>query len=198
MVKEDSYKLATYGDILKSKKKLNELISKKPYKQDGLSSMNSMNDLTKGMDAMLKLFKEASQELKVDNKEKSINKKLDEIADQNKIIAEGMVAISDMVKEMVEKKKESASLPVPEPISVSDTDSVPEPSFLSPLPKPDFQQYPQFEPSFNNPESNKPDIQLDQPPGSEQGPVIMPSIPFSEVDKITKPSRKGLFGRLKG
>ena len=139
-----------------------------------------MNNLAKSMDTMLKLFTEAAKEIKIEDKgglegagEKDfMNEKLNEIIDQNKTIAESMVAVSDMVRDFTEKQKN------PEP-------KAPQPNFQQPP-----QQPPTFDESFNEPMPS----QLDQPlPSQQQGPVAMPSIPFPSVEK---PKKKGLFGRL--
>ncbi|MDP6138602.1 MAG: hypothetical protein QGI89_00690 [Candidatus Woesearchaeota archaeon] len=155
-------------------------LSLKIEKSSSQALMNSMNNLAKSMDTMLKLFTEAAKEIKIEDKEglegagekDFMNEKLNEIIDQNKTIAESMVAVSDMVRDFTEKQKN------PEPKA----------------PQPNFQQSPQqpptFDESFNEPMSSP----LDQPPlPQQQGPVAMPSIPFPSVKK---PKKKGLFGRL--
>ena len=115
------------------------------------------------------IFTQAVEELKFEDREEAlsgghdtINQKLDSLMEQNKAIAEGVIAVSEMVEDLGEKKTQ-----VPK------------------SPQPSFQQPPNFEP------------QLDQPPIPQQGPVAMPSIPFSDLDEPQKPKKKGLFGRLK-
>ncbi|MCH8004280.1 MAG: hypothetical protein IH934_06660 [Nanoarchaeota archaeon] len=166
MAKDEPYDMMPHMDIIELKKQLQKLKAEKFSSQE---LMNSMSALTKSMDSMLRLFKEASEELKVEEKEDAINKKLDAVIEQNKIIADGMVTVSDMIKDFIEKQKEPKPVPVPEPA---------------------FQQ-PPLEPSLN-----EPNLELDQPM-PKQGPVVMPSIPFSSLDEPPKPKKKGLFGRLK-
>jgi hypothetical protein len=181
MADDESYDLMPHKQISELKRQMQELKSKID-KASPKELINSMNTLTKSIDAMLKLFTQAADELKFEEKEESlagggsVNEKLDKIMDQNKVLADGMVAISDMVKELTEKQKNT--LP---------RQTVPRPSFQPPPgPPPNFQQPPNLEP------------QLDQPPApQQQGPVAMPSMPFSDIDEPKKSKKKGLFGRLK-
>ncbi|MCH7541880.1 hypothetical protein IH981_03875, partial [Patescibacteria group bacterium] len=107
-----------------------------------------------------------------------IVERLDAVIDQNKTIAEGMVVVSDMVKDFIERQGHRplpASRPVPRP-------KFPPSGFQPPQPpEPDFQHPPSFSPQPNEPRY--------------QGPVAMPTIPFPDLDE--KPEKKGLFGRLK-
>ena len=131
----------------------------------------------------------ASHEIKGDDKEhEKIADKLDEIIDQNGAIAEGVVAVSDMIADS-SNKREIKVMPAPKPI-----------------PSPMFQQggqessqnMPRFEPEFNEQEFNQP---VQSPPRFNQpmpqGPVPMPSFPFSDFELEEKPKKKGIFGRLK-
>ena len=182
MTDDEPYDLLPHKQISELKRQLQELKSK----VDNASPkelINSMSTLTKSIDAMIKLFSQAADELKFEEKEQSlaggngsVNDKLDEIMDQNKAIADGMVAISDMILDLTGKQKNT--LP---------RQTVPGPSFQ---PAPNFQQPP--------PQFNEPMPQFDQPPmPQQQGPVAMPSMPFSDIDEPPKPKKKGLFGRLK-
>jgi len=174
MAKDEPYDLMPHREIIELKKQLQNL---KTEKSSSHELMNSMNALTKSMDSMLKLFTRTAEELKIDEGEDNVNKKLDEIIEQNKVIADGMVTVPDMIKDFVEKQKE----PVPM--------QVPQPNFQNL--KPDFQQPPL------EPVPNEPSIGLDQEPMPRQGPIAMPTVPFSSIEEHPKPKKKGLFGRLK-
>ncbi len=150
--------------------------------------LDSINALRKSMDAMLKLFTEAAEEIKAEENEapadvSSINEKLDKIIDQNK-------AITEMIENLTGKRKKPL---LHAPISG--------PNF-QPLrvPPPNSQQPLGFEPKFNEPKLPEldelpPSQQFDQPPRpQQQGPIAMPSVPFSS---IKEPKKKGLFGRLR-
>ncbi len=191
MADDDTYDLMPHKQIDELKKQMQEL-RPKVDKSSSKEVINSMNSLTKSMDAMLRLFNEAAKELKTEEKESPINKKLDEIIDQNKTIAEGMVAISDMVKDFIEKQKK------PEPWR-----DLPRQSFQRAVP--DFQQPQKFGPQFAPkpqpmqapaPSTDLPDLD-ELPELNQQGPVAMPSIPFTDLEMPPKPKKGGLFGRFK-
>ena len=172
MAKDEPYDMMPHRDIIELKEQLQKLKAEKFSSQE---LMNSMSALTKSMDSMLGLFKEAAEELKVEEKEDATNKKLNEIIEQNKVIADGMVTVSDMIKGFIEKQSK--------PVQA-------QPSFQSPVPEPAFQQ-PPLEPPLN-----EPSLPNETPPVPPQGSVVMPSIPFSSLDEPPKPKKKGLFGKL--
>lgn len=176
IVMDESYELAPHGDIIELKKSLEEL-KIKIDKSSSTQLLDSMSYLTKSMDTMLKLFKDAAEDIDTDD-HSSINEKLDRITEQNKVIADGMVAISGMVKGFVEEQKKPG------------LNSAPKPGF-PPAPEPNLQSTPNIEGELNELPSPQ---QLDQPPRPSLGPVAMPSIPFPSLEKSKK--KKGLFGRF--
>jgi hypothetical protein len=172
MANDDSYEITPHREIAELKQQLQELrlrIDKVSPKE----LINSMSTLSKSIESMLKLFGEAVEELKFEDREEAlsggkdtVNQKLDRIMNQNKVIADGIVAVSEMIEDLNGKKSQ-----------VSNT----QPRFQPPMAQ---------DPGFQQP-------QFDQPPQPEQGPVAMPNIPFSNLDAPPKPKKKGLFGRLK-
>ena len=181
MADDEPYDLLPHREIDELKRQVQELKTRSD-KSSSQAIVNSLDQLTRAMDAMLRLFTEASQEVKGDDKEhEQIAEKLDEVMEQNKTIAEGMVAVLDMVGDFVEKQKYKP-VPMPRPM--------PRPNYPMPGPEPGFEpqfsdmpRAPGFEPGFNEP--------------GPQGPVPMPSMPFSDFDLGEKPKKKGIFGRLK-
>lgn len=178
MVEDEPYDLMPHRELEELKKQVAELKAKH-NKSSSQEVVNSLNQLTRSMDAMLMLFTEAAKNVKAEEKEESnIAYRLAEIVDQNKTIAEGMVTVSDMVKDFIEKQGHrplSAPRPAPSP-------KFPPSGFQTPQPlEPDFQNPPSFSPQPNEPRP--------------QGPVAMPTIPFPGLEE--KPKKKGLFGRLK-
>ncbi|MFH2028253.1 MAG: hypothetical protein ABIJ08_03905 [Nanoarchaeota archaeon] len=114
MAKEDeSYEIMPYKEIVNLKKEI-EALKKRSGDTSSQELINSMSQLTKSMDSMLQLFKTAAQEMsaeksteeKLGDKITPLMKRLDEVIEQNKTIAEGMVAIADIVK-----KEYKAGLP---------------------------------------------------------------------------------------
>jgi hypothetical protein len=139
--------------------------------------IDSMYALTRSIDSMMNLFRQAADEMKYEEKEeilsggsehKAINEKLDKVIEQNKIIADGMLAISDMVKDTTRKAK------IPQ--------HPPQPHFQPSMRAPSFPP-PKFEPSFN---SAPP-----QPPT----PGPMPEPPLPGLGEESK--KKGLFRMFK-
>lgn len=178
MVEDEPYDLMPHRALEDLKIQVQELKSKSD-KSSSQSIVSSLDQLTKSMDAMLRLFTQAAEDVKAEERDESkIPKKLSEIIEQNKTIAEGMVAISDIIKDFIEKQGHRP-LPAPRPVPRHE---IPGPSFQPPQdPEPGFQQPPSFAPPPNEP----------RPPG----PVAMPTMPFPGLEE--KPKKKGLFGRLK-
>ncbi len=107
MAEEGGYEIMPYKEIVALKKQIDEL-KRRTGDTDSKQLLMSMSNLTKSMNNMLQLFKTAAEEMKLEQKEEeAISRKVEpllgtvsELKEQNKIIAEGMVAIADMVKEM--------------------------------------------------------------------------------------------------
>jgi len=201
MAKDEPYDMLPHKDIIELKKQIQNSKAEK-FSSQGL--MNSVDKLTKSMDSMLRLFKEASEDLKIDEEEDATNKKLNEIIEQNKIIAEGMVTVSDMVKDFIEKQNGTNLVSNPKPSyrpPVSDFDIQQSPPLQSPplqsppLQSPPLQSPPLQSPPLQSP-SNQPGLPDEVPPVPPQGSVVMPSIPFSSLDEPPKPKKKGLFGKF--
>ena len=193
---DDDYDLLPHQEIEELKRQVQELKTRSD-KSSSQEIVKALEQLTRSMDSMLRLFTEAAHEVKGSDKEhEQIVDKLDEVIEQNKTIAEGMVAVSDMVRDFVEKQK-YRPVPVPRPM--------PRPNYPMPGPEPDFPE-PRFQGPMQEPDFSKPGFgpEFDEPmqpqrfnePGP-QGPVPMPSIPFSDFDLGEKPKKKGIFGRLK-
>ncbi|MBI2140462.1 hypothetical protein HYU14_06050 [Candidatus Woesearchaeota archaeon] len=108
MGEEDlGYEIMPYKEIVELKKQIADLQQKAgdPNSKDLLVSMGN---LTKTMDSMLKLFSAAADEMKLEEKTETelgakispMMEKIERLEDQTKTIAEGLVAIADMVRGM--------------------------------------------------------------------------------------------------
>ena len=193
---DDDYDLLPHQEIEELKRQVQELKTRSD-KSSSQEIVKALEQLTRSMDSMLRLFTEAAQEVKGSDKEhEQIVDKLDEVIEQNKTIAEGMVAVSDMVRDFVEKQK-YRPVPVPRPMPRPNypmpgpEPNFPGPGFQGPMQEPDFSK-PGFGPEFDEPMQPQ---RFNEP--GPQGPVPMPSIPFSDFDLGEKPKKKGIFGRLK-
>ena len=97
--------------------------------------------------------------------------------EQNKIIADGMVAVSNMVRDFAGKQRKQQAAQAPKPQQF-------QPSFQPSMRAPSFPQ-PGFQPQFNAPMPPRPQMPapgfMDEPlPGFEE-----------------EPRKKGLFGMFK-
>ncbi len=202
MEEEGSYGIVSYRELAGMKKELEDI---KGRSQDTSKPLlDSMAKLTTTMDSMLQLFKSAADELKVEEASTTsiskeigpISEKLDRIMIQTKTIAESMVAIADMVKELKQGKVENRiSQPMPPP--------QPQPAFMQPEPP---QQMPPpiqgFPPPQRQPQQFAPPQMQFPPPEQYQNFAAPPGIsgelpPLEPFPPAYEPKKKGLFGRFK-
>ena len=102
---DDDYGLVPYKDISELKKELEGMQDKKEISTKEM--YDAVHKLANAMSDMLGVFGAAAEQLKLEEREyeseskkhETIISKLDKLIDQNKTIAEGMVAIVEMVKE---------------------------------------------------------------------------------------------------
>lgn len=130
-----------YTDISELKKELEEMHGQKEISVKDLH--DAVTKLTETMANMLGVFAASAEQLKLEEKEYESEKrkhdtiiaKLDKLIDQNKTIAEGMVAIVELVKEKFPKKDGQ--------ISKADEE---EPAFARPELR-QFMEQPEFNPA---------------------------------------------------
>ncbi|MFQ6027911.1 MAG: hypothetical protein ACE5Q6_10505, partial [Dehalococcoidia bacterium] len=106
------------------KKELDRL-KKNPLEgsEAGENLQASIDNLNKSLNVMLEVFKQAAEDMKLDEHDSElvgkqigpINEKIDTLIDQNQKIAKGIVAIADMVKEKLEEIGHAAPEPKPAP-----------------------------------------------------------------------------------
>ena len=112
VVEEEEYDLVPHSRLDKLEKDVNVLkanpLGATPVGNDILSEMRELN---KSIKALLDLFKDATEEMKLEEKDtqtfgkrfEPMMDKMDMLIDQNKKIARGIIAVADMVKDTVEK-----------------------------------------------------------------------------------------------
>src|SRR3989338_8079255 len=101
----DEYEFVPYKDISELKRELEGVKDKKDI--SGRDIHGAVTKLTDTMNDMLGIFAGAAEQLKLEESEyesenrkhDAIIAKLEKLIDQNKTIAEGMLAIVDLVKE---------------------------------------------------------------------------------------------------
>ena len=185
---EEPYEIVPHREIADLKKQIKELKSK-GSDSDSKPLLSSLNKLTVEINSMMGLFKSAAEDMQLEEKDEHFVAKkieplidrLDEIVEQNKTIAEGIVVIADTIKENMDKHKPESS----------------------PFSKPENE----FGPNFEQP---KPEIpSFHDVPGKPIAPVMpphtqprpMPSMPMPSMPEpfsFEKPKKKkGLFSRFK-
>ena len=216
MATDDSYEIMPYKEIVELKKQIGEL-QKKTGDTSSKELLNSMASLTKSMNNMLQLFSSAAEEMKLEEKtEGELSQKIGPLMDkvaglenQNKTIAEGMVAIASMVKGIKGERPKEMHKPSPKP---------PGPSFgmpplgepgLPPMeppksPRPNFPPHPPIRIVTKKPmppPGAMPPLGM-PPPGMPPGPMPPPGAPMPPPDLGAlpplppleeEPKKKGIF-----
>jgi len=205
-----------YKDISELKKEFEGIRGKKDISMKDLN--DSVQKLTQTMNDMLEIFSASAEQVKQEEKEyQTMVTKLDKLLDQNKTIAEGMVAIVELVKEkfgmheMHEKAGEGSDL---KSIQEIDEPVAPEPKpFLKPTQPPiewvpkgpmmakqpmtqSIQQPMPQAPQTTQPfDYGMPDFGAQLPP---MEPEPMPDLELPEEPfAVDEPKKKGLFGLFK-
>lgn len=170
MAVDDSYEIMPYKEIVELKKQIAEL-QRKTGDTTSKELLESMAALTKSMNNMLQLFSSAAEEMKLEEKTESelsqkvapLIEKVDRLEEQNKTIAEGLVAIASMLKDI--KKGEKVEKPK---------------EFIPPKPseKPEFEEFPPM---------GEPELPPLEPPGPM--PPIRGPPPFSTGSPRVVPRR---------
>ena len=186
-----------YKDISDLKNELEGMKGRKDVSSKEV--YDAVQRLTQTISDMLEVFGAAAEQMKLEEqgyeasakKHEMIISKLDKIIDQNKTIAEGMVAIVDMVKEkLVAPAKEEIFKPRPEP-------------------RPLFKPQPEWQPRPEPVQRTQPIMPQMPPPMAApmpdfgamppMQPAPMPDLDFPELDMglEEEPKKKGLFGMFK-
>jgi uncharacterized phage infection (PIP) family protein YhgE len=98
---DEDYDMVPHNEIIRLKKEMEAL------KSGSGNIQKPMEELSNNLNKMISIFNTAVDELKLEKQEEEftakkldpINEKLDNIIEQNKQIAEAIVAVVDMVKE---------------------------------------------------------------------------------------------------
>ena len=121
-MEEEEYAIVSKKEFMTLKKELDRL-KKHPLEgsEAGETLQASIDNLNKSLNVMLEVFKQAAEDLKLEEHEAEtvgkqmgpLSEKIDTLIDQNQKIAKGIVAIADMVKEKLEEISEKAEAPKP-------------------------------------------------------------------------------------
>jgi hypothetical protein len=180
---DDDYEIMPRKEIAELKKEIESLKRGTPSSRN----TSSPDSVSANLAEMVKLFREATEAVKTDDEEQEliinklgpINDKLDKLIDQNKKIAEGIIAVAEMLDERLTPKKPQMEQSEPK-------EFVPQQSF------PQYQQAPPQFPSWQQ----APPQQMMRP-YMQQNPLPPP--PSFAPDGIPEPPaagpapKKGLF-----
>jgi hypothetical protein len=200
----EDHEFVQYQDISDLKRELEGIQEKKEVSAKDLHE--AVRKLTETMGNMLGVFAASAEQLKLEEKEyqsenrehEAIISKLDKIIDQNKTIAEGMVAIVELVKEKFPQKEKEESMFSPEGTA---------PAFAMPEPKPEprlfmkqeFKPAPQSAPGamhtmqpMSSPSFAQQDFGLPPMEPAPMPDLDLPDEPFPGEE----PKKKRLFGGM--
>ena len=135
----DGYNLLPHEEIKRLKQEIDNLKRTNSFQKDSISEplVETMNSLTHSINALLRIFKEAAEDMKLDehdsvllsDKIDPLIQKIDRVLEQNEKIAKGIVAIADMIEDM---KSSVATEPPPRPVSRITPSHTPTPSPVTP------------------------------------------------------------------
>ena len=181
---EEEYAIVSKKEFLKLKNEL-EKLKKNPLQGTpaGENLQESIDNLSGSLNSMMTLFKEAADDLKIEERDTQIvakkldplMEKVDTLIEQNQKIAKGIVAVADMVREKLSEieekthaepvKEERKELPplggAPAPPGMP-----PEPAGMGDMPPP---------PGMPEPEMPPMPADMPPPPGMPDIPGPMPS-----------------------
>ena len=212
----DEEEIESFKDISDLKRELEGIKLKKDVSTKELYS--SVQKLSQTISDMLEIFGAAAEQLKIEEKEYELNakkhdlmiSKLDKLLDQNKTIAEGMVALVDMFKEkfhMKEQEREEQTTAPFEEEGPSFKSLTEQPQFTQaqwqPKPEPVQRAQPIMAPpigpgpvTFAPSSFPTPEFEIGMPP---MQPSPSPDFDFPEETPNPEeaPKKKGLFGMFK-
>lgn len=212
MVGEEEYEIMPHKTIENIKKELEEL-KKKAVSKEAISEesfMKSLDSLTNSINGLMALFKEATEEMRVEEEAEETLKakinplmhKVQDIENENRTIAKGILAIADMIKERLpEKKPEVERITrvwrerlVPKPKIVMPPPVPPRPMPPPPRPMPPLKEKPPL-PPIPPPPIPAPGLAPIPPPRPLGMPPEMPP-PLKLPELVAPPEKKGFFKRL--
>jgi len=180
----DDYAIVPEKEVRELKDRI-ESIRKNPLgPYGGQDLIESVNNLTRAINSLMTLFETAAEELKLEEREsETIVRKIDpllarieSISEQNRKIAQGVVAVADMLESAkMENKMDRPSMPPPMP----EQNLTPPPSPMSP--------------GMQN--IQRPQQMGQRPQMSGQMPLPQQNaIPPMRLPPMPPPRKKGLFG----
>jgi len=190
---DEDYEIISKKDVAKLKDEIKQLREGgAPSESTVLSRLNQMLDMFK--DASASMGEEGSSSSKLDD----INSKIDKILDQHQQLAEGILALADMIKEAQGESEPTHEVeepkPAPQPVQQQNFGLPPAPNFnmsQMPPPPPNKMQQ-QMQSRGPNLESPIPFSKLEMPSFS---PMEEPMNNPGEIPPLPgRPSKRGMLG----
>lgn len=193
---DDSYELMPQKEIVEIRKELDRL-KKNPLGENTNTDtlLEAIRDLSRTIKDLHQLLSTAAKGLKDEETqgepgesehEESLAKKIDVLVEQNKKIAQGIVTVAEMLKELKERRDEASlmkryTMPRPRPMMAP-----------PPVPSPPRQER-QPQPTWQPPKDQSNDVT-----GLFETPPVVPPLTEAPIPTgFDDPRRKTLFGRLK-
>ena len=134
----DEYEIVPHKEIADLKREIARLKGEGPTPGARDSLFYAVTKLNDSINDLLKLFKAASESMAAEGEVPAdlsdVNEKLDAVIEQNKKIAEGIVALADLIKAGKAKAPPAPKPFIPEPMPSFEPPEVPE--FEEPTPPP--------------------------------------------------------------
>lgn len=197
---DDSYELMPQKEIVEIRKELDRL-KKNPLGENTNTDtlLDALRDLSHTMKDLHQLFSTAAKDLKEEEvqlqpeqklHDESLAKKIDTLIEQNKKIAQGIVTVAEMLKELKERKDEA---------SLMKRYSMPRrPAMMSPPPPPIPSPPPSRQERQPQPTWQPPKDQSNDVTGLFETPPVVPPLTEAPIPTgFDDPRKKTLFGRLR-
>ena len=174
------------------KKQVEKLKKSTPVSASSVQRITeSVDQLTNSINSLIGMFKEAGEEINFEEKEKDIieerliplEAKIDTLIEQNKKIAQGIVALADMLKE---KEVKPSQIKLPKPLPAVKPKIPPLPKKLAPIPPSLPPKLPAMPPKI------PPPPRFEEFPAKKELPPLPPP-PFPVEEKPKKKKKFGLF-----
>lgn len=181
----DEYELMPANELEELRKEV-EVLKENPFGETkhGKSLLASVEQLTSSINRLIKVFSDAQQELLEEFEQtKTVQEQLEDLKDENKKIASGILTLADMIREQ--------------------PGALPEPPVPSPVMQQPMAQTGQWDPSQPLPSDpfGSPQMMPPPPGGNEFGQFPEPPIPqgspapYIGPPPPKPPVKKSLFGR---
>ncbi len=121
---EDDYTLMSSKDVAELKQDV-DYLKKNPLggTKSGKSLLEGIEKLNENISQLIEIFKEAGEQVKAEERESDVivqkiepmERKLEELSDQNQKIAKGILAVADMVSAKEQRPQKLAPINIPRP-----------------------------------------------------------------------------------